>query len=256
MDRSGRGESARPQAGVRRALARPAARRMTGPASPVLRRFVDVEDGSSRCRTSDREARTRSRTSVECGRMSCVRRREKWTSRFLARTAAIAARTRPDVPARAVGGVRRSCAPGSDFELRGSDRGVTLVAWKPPMWRTSPGGGSLSGGLRPVGSVRWSRPRSMRERMAGGIPRPPHSPTPTASGHRRASHSRPHGSGPCSGSVDGGVRARGAAALGDAISDLDRHLEPGDVLVSLGSGDVGTISDASLRRLPGHRHGR
>jgi UDP-N-acetylmuramate--alanine ligase len=35
---------------------------------------------------------------------------------------------------------------------------------------------------------------------------------------------------------------------------LDRHLEPGDVLVTLGAGDVGTIADAFLRRLSIDRH--
>jgi UDP-N-acetylmuramate--alanine ligase len=53
-----------------------------------------------------------------------------------------------------------------------------------------------------------------------------------------------------------GIAARGAADLDEALSDLDRHLEPGDVLVTLGSGDVGTIADAFLRRLPRDRQGR
>ena len=56
--------------------------------------------------------------------------------------------------------------------------------------------------------------------------------------------------------VDGGVGVRGAATLDDAILELDRHLEPGDVLVTLGAGDVGTISDAFIRRLPRDRPGR
>jgi UDP-N-acetylmuramate--alanine ligase len=53
-----------------------------------------------------------------------------------------------------------------------------------------------------------------------------------------------------------GIAARGAADLDEALSDLDRHLEPGDVLLTLGSGDVGTIADAFLRRLPRDRQGR
>jgi UDP-N-acetylmuramate--alanine ligase len=53
-----------------------------------------------------------------------------------------------------------------------------------------------------------------------------------------------------------GVRARSVASLDDAIMELDRHLEPGDVLVTLGAGDVGTISDAFFRRLPRDRPGR
>ena len=62
---------------------------------------------------------------------------------------------------------------------------IEVLRWwarKPPMWRTSAGGGSLSGrSSGRVDSSRCSRPSSMRERTAGGIPRHPHSP-PTASG--------------------------------------------------------------------------
>ena len=53
-----------------------------------------------------------------------------------------------------------------------------------------------------------------------------------------------------------GIRARRVDCLDDAIKELDRHLEPGDVLVTLGAGDVGTISDAFIRRLPRDRPGR
>jgi UDP-N-acetylmuramate--alanine ligase len=53
-----------------------------------------------------------------------------------------------------------------------------------------------------------------------------------------------------------GMRARSVASLDLAILELDRHLEPGDVLVTLGAGDVGTISDAFIRRLPRVRPGR
>jgi UDP-N-acetylmuramate--alanine ligase len=53
-----------------------------------------------------------------------------------------------------------------------------------------------------------------------------------------------------------GTPARWTASLDDAILELDRHLEPGDVLVTLGAGDVGTISDAFIRRLSRDRHGR
>ena len=56
--------------------------------------------------------------------------------------------------------------------------------------------------------------------------------------------------------TDCGGWARRAGCLDDAISELDRHLEPGDVLVTLGTGDVGTISDAFIRRLPRDRQGR
>jgi UDP-N-acetylmuramate--alanine ligase len=54
-----------------------------------------------------------------------------------------------------------------------------------------------------------------------------------------------------------GVDARWAADLDGAVADLDRQLEPGDVLLTLGAGDVGKVADAlSTRRLPLDRHGR
>jgi len=55
--------------------------------------------------------------------------------------------------------------------------------------------------------------------------------------------------------TEAGVKARRAESLVEAISDLDRHLEPGDVLLTLGAGDVGTIADAFIRRLPRDRQG-
>ena len=54
--------------------------------------------------------------------------------------------------------------------------------------------------------------------------------------------------------VAAGVGAGRASGLDEAIRELDRHLEPGDVLVTLGAGDVGTIADAFLRRLSRDRH--
>jgi UDP-N-acetylmuramate--alanine ligase len=53
----------------------------------------------------------------------------------------------------------------------------------------------------------------------------------------------------------GGIRARAAADLAEAIGVLDRELEPGDVLVTLGAGDVGKVADEFLRRLPRDHHG-
>ena len=53
-----------------------------------------------------------------------------------------------------------------------------------------------------------------------------------------------------------GMEARGVADVDDAIGELDQHLEPGDVLVTLGAGDVGKVADAFSRRLPGNRPGR
>lgn len=53
----------------------------------------------------------------------------------------------------------------------------------------------------------------------------------------------------------GGIRADPVADLDEAVGVLDRQLEPGDVLVTLGAGDVGKVADAFLRRLPRDHHG-
>jgi UDP-N-acetylmuramate-alanine ligase len=45
------------------------------------------------------------------------------------------------------------------------------------------------------------------------------------------------------------------SGLAESISELDGQLKPGDVLLTLGSGGVGTIADAFLRRLPRDRSG-
>jgi UDP-N-acetylmuramate--alanine ligase len=52
-----------------------------------------------------------------------------------------------------------------------------------------------------------------------------------------------------------GIRALSVAGLDAALWELDRQLEPGDVLVTLGAGDVGMISDAFIRRLSRDRPG-
>jgi UDP-N-acetylmuramate--alanine ligase len=52
-----------------------------------------------------------------------------------------------------------------------------------------------------------------------------------------------------------GVRASRVSSLAEAISELDRNIEPGDVLLTLGAGDVGTIADAFIRRLPRDHQG-
>lgn len=60
---------------------------------------------------------------------------------------------------------------------------------------------------------------------------------------------------------EGMLEGEGASALlardlGEALGHLDGNLEPGDVLLTLGAGDVGTIADAFLRRLARGRQGR
>ena len=52
-----------------------------------------------------------------------------------------------------------------------------------------------------------------------------------------------------------GVHADRVESFEGAIRYLDQHLEPGDVLVTLGAGEVGTIADAFIRRLSRDRQG-
>ena len=54
--------------------------------------------------------------------------------------------------------------------------------------------------------------------------------------------------------IDAGIAADRASGVDEAIRGLDRYLEPGDVLVTLGAGDVGTIADAFFRRLSSDPH--
>jgi len=52
-----------------------------------------------------------------------------------------------------------------------------------------------------------------------------------------------------------GASVVSCSSLDMATQELDRGLEPGDVLMMLGAGEVGTIADAFLRRLSRNRHG-
>lgn len=53
-----------------------------------------------------------------------------------------------------------------------------------------------------------------------------------------------------------GVPARWAADLEAALAELDRNLQPGDVLLTLGAGDVGKVADAlTTRRAARDHHG-
>lgn len=73
---------------------------------------------------------------------------------------------------------------------------------------------------------------------------------------RPSHHTAPHPY-PLSAALDAaGVRLGRAVSIAEAISELDQDLEPGDVLLTLGAGDVGTIADAFIRRLPRDRPGR
>ena len=58
---------------------------------------------------------------------------------------------------------------------------------------------------------------------------------------------------PPTGTPEYSARATVVAGRDEAIAELDRSLEPGDVLLTLGAGDVGTIADEFLGRLSGNR---
>ncbi len=55
---------------------------------------------------------------------------------------------------------------------------------------------------------------------------------------------------------DVGVEVGWAPGVSEAVERLDQRLRPGDVLVTLGRSDLGTIADAFLRRLSRDRHDR
>ncbi|HTI52533.1 MAG TPA: UDP-N-acetylmuramate--L-alanine ligase [Planctomycetaceae bacterium] len=52
--------------------------------------------------------------------------------------------------------------------------------------------------------------------------------------------------------VDAGGRARFVAGLDHAVATLDDELQPGDVLITMGAGDIGQVHHAFTRRLQRH----
>jgi UDP-N-acetylmuramate--alanine ligase len=173
----------------------------------------------------------------------------------LSALAAVAACTRLEVPAVEIQqALEEFTGVSRDFESRGSYRGVTLVDDA----RHHPAGcgeaialaRQVFGDRRiwavleaPVGLEEWREPSRYvtalgladEVLLAGRGGRAPH----VLEGVLAAA----------------GVRARSAPDRDAALCELDRHLEPGDVLVTLGAGDEGTISDAFIRRLSRDRPG-
>jgi len=138
------------------------------------------------------------------------------------------------------------------FESRGSFRGVTLVDDEAP---GPTGAGEAIGVARQVFGRRTIR---VAFRPEAARPAPPASSFAAADSVLIIDESGTPG-GPIARGLAEELEASGSAVtrardLDEAIRWLDRHLEPGDVLVTLGAGDVGTIADAFLRRLPGDRH--
>ncbi len=169
--------------------------------------------------------------------------------------AAVAVCGRIDLTSRAIKEALEEFAGVSrGFESRGSYRGVTLVD------------DEASGPLAVAEALAIAREVFGRRRLHA-VYRPGPSgrgswpmPTEFAEADRVLIVDE---AGPSGGSVAGGLVealiAAGSAVdrasgLDEAIRELDRYLEPGDVLVTLGAGDVGTIADAFLRRLSSDRH--
>ena len=146
------------------------------------------------------------------------------------------------------GGVSRG------FESRGSYRGVTLVDDE------APGRLAVGEALAVAREVFGRRRLCAAFRPGSGG----HGPLPLPSEFAAADRVWIiDGEGPSGGMLAGalvetliaaGCAADRVSGLDEAIRELDQYLEPGDVLVTLGAGDVGTIADAFLRRLSSDRH--
>jgi len=183
-----------------------------------------------------------------------VRLRVPGRGHVLGALAAVAACVRLDVAAGAIKAALEEFEGVSrGFESRGSYRGVTLVDDEAP---GPAGAGEALGVARLVFGRRKLR-AAYRPEAAGLAP--PASSFLAADSILIIDEPGTPG-GPIAGDLAANLEAAGSSVwrarnLDEAIRGLDRHLEPGDVLVTLGAGDVGTIADAFLRRLPGDRHG-
>ena len=185
-----------------------------------------------------------------------VRLRVHGPSAVVAALAAVASCIRVDLPARGIKGALEEFAGVSrGFESRGSYRGVTLLD-------------DEARGRRAAGEALGVARRLHGRRRLCVAYRPGagegDGPGPIAAEFAAADRvwvvdepGTPGG--PRAGALalalaEAGTRVARVGCLDEAIVELDRHLEPGDVLVTLGAGDVGTIADAFLRRLSRDRH--
>ena len=173
--------------------------------------------------------------------------------------AAVAACDRLSVPIQEIKqGLEEFAGLSRDFESRGSYRGVTLVddaGCDPASVSEALTIARQVFGTRPIWAVICTGEEARTVEAEAGYPT-----ALAAADHVLVTEGSQVGGRRAISLVEAlvasGVNAREAAGLDDAIRELDRHLEPGDVLVTLGAGDVGTIADAFLRRLPRDRHGR
>jgi UDP-N-acetylmuramate--alanine ligase len=232
---------------------------LAGPAMPPASWMVDgrvasvsLERGSTWWGGDLREERGRYRFRVfHRGRFVAeIRLQVPGRSNVLGAVAALAACERAGLAPREIKPALEEFAGVSGgFESRGSYRGVTLVEDE----ATSPG--EIAEALATARAVHGRR-RLWAAVAASG--RPDSAMADALAGADRVLVlGGDVDAGAWAGMLGGaGLAARPAAGLDEALDELDRHLEPGDVLLTLGSGDVGTIADAFLRRLPRDRQGR
>lgn len=173
----------------------------------------------------------------------------------LSALAAIAVCERLAVPFRQIGeALEEFTGLSRDFESRGSYRGVTLV--DDEGWEPSSVGETLAVARQVFGRRRIWAVHGTDDGSVGFSEAERYVPAFGAADQVLIADRRGESSPLLRALLTGGVQARSVTRLEDAIFELDRCLEPGDVLVTLGNGDVGTIADAFIRRLPRNRSGR
>ncbi|SIO02581.1 UDP-N-acetylmuramate--L-alanine ligase [Singulisphaera sp. GP187] len=174
--------------------------------------------------------------------------------------AAVAACDRLSVPIQEIKqGLEEFTGLSRDFESRGSYRGVTLVddaGCDPESVAETLSIARQVFGPRPIWAVICTGEDARSAAAEAGYP----TALATAD-HVLVTEGSQVGGGRRANSlvealIASGVNAREATGLDDVIRELDRNLEPGDVLVTLGAGDVGTIADAFIRRLSRDHQGR
>jgi UDP-N-acetylmuramate--alanine ligase len=224
------------------------------------REWISLTRGADWWGTDLREDKGRPRLRVfHRGRfVTELRLRVSGRANVVAALAAVAACDRLGISTAAVRqGVEEFNGLSRDFESRGSYRGVTLVDDEAEdagsmrdalsLARRAFGGRRLwavcVAGVEGAGAGqvdRFLKALSLADRVL--ILEPGAGPDPTSD---RVGPS----TGLSQALAEGGLKVCRAENLDGAISELDRHLEPGDVVLTLGAGDVGTIADAFIRRL-------
>jgi UDP-N-acetylmuramate--alanine ligase len=173
----------------------------------------------------------------------------------LSALAALASCVRLEVPLMEIKrGLEEFTGVSRDFESRGSYRGVSLVDDKG--WDAIAVGETLELARRRFGPRRIWAVHGSADGPISPCDADRYIPAFLAADHVLIADGQGASSPLVQTLVAAGLRARGTAGLDQLISDLDQRLEPGDVLVTLGTGVVGTIADAFIRRLPRDRPGQ